>query len=764
MRSKAALSAWRAEDADLGLLLVEGWSYVADVLGFYDAIVADESYLGTAKRDRGLTRLLGLLGFRPRPGSGSAASISVSVSGNSSVPIPLSGVRSEAIDDEPPQVFENAATALAHPAVNGWAVAPIRATTVGTSSERLLLEPESGVGLSRGSLVLFRWPSDGETRLDAARVLSVRTVRESTGRTLIEVQVDYPPLFSSLTHVDDVEILVPSNSASPSTYDPVLGGFSVIKTGNYVQGFYLDAVYRALKTGQAVIVEKDENAGPSSVEGATINYLIEGKTSASVIIASGDPDVVAPVTLIGFTKTLGFTDESVAIYTIHYGLVRAGRLVRAANTTITNNDLPAQGVALEGVNELPPEPFRSGTFFLVGADGEAVKVQGEVVPDGIPGRLRFKLSEGQTFPGSLRAPVTIRGNVFEVTRGETVANELLGSGDSSTPFLSFKLARRDLTYLPDQSRPGRLASTLQVRVNGILWKEVDSFFGQGPSDEVYTVRNDIDDGRAVVTFGDGIRGRRAPTGTNNIVANYRAGVGATRPPANTINSVAGAIKGVLSVTNPRPAEGGSDPESPQTLRTSAPREALLLGRLVSVQDFEARARMEPGVVTARAQWTWDDVEHCALVRIVYVGTPLHANLESSIRLQAEPGVRFSLAEATPRAATLAVGVLVDTRFVESDVAQAVEDALLDEDTGPLVPQNMGIGQTVYRSVVFERILRVPGVVSVTSISLFVAGSAVDMFTACAGADPGDGAYFAFDAASITVSSVESTDPVHACGP
>ena len=41
----------------------------------------------------------------------------------------------------------------------------------------------------------------------------------------------------------------------------------------------------------------------------------------------------------------------------------------------------------------------------------------------------------------------------------------------------------------------------------------------------------------------------------------------------------GAVEGVLAVTNPLPAVGGSDPEPAETLRTSAPREALLLGRL-----------------------------------------------------------------------------------------------------------------------------------------------------------------------------------------
>ncbi len=775
-RRAPALASWRAEEADIGLLLAEGWAYVADVLGLYDRLIADETYLQTAKRERALTRLVGLLGFRARPGSASSAAVSISASGAAAISVPVAGFRSEPNDDDPPQVFESSTTTSIHPSANGWAIAPVRPSLVDSTSNRLLLEPESGVGLVKGGLVLFRWPSGGDLRLDAARVVSVDQVREATGRSLIEVRVKPHPPFTSSIAVDQIDVMVPSGIASPSERRPQVGIRSVLRPVSDIRGFILDAVYRTFKAGQAVIVERDQPSGnPSQLAAARIDRVEEGKPDSSVVIASGDADaepptqdVVAPVTRIEFASGISFIpgpeDVNPSLYTIHYGMVRAGRIVRGAKTALSQADFTAQGVALEGIHALPPEPYRKGTFFLVGADGGAVRVQGEVVGDDVPGRLRFVLAEGQSVPSSLRAPVTIRGNVVEVTRGETVASELLGSGDASKPFLTFKLARADLTYLPDDKGPGRLKSTLQVRVNGILWKEVDSFFGRGPDDEVYIVRNDIEDRRAVITFGDGIRGRRPPTGTNNVFASYRSGVGATRPPANAINSIASAIKGVLSVTNPLPAEGGSDPDSPTKLRTSAPREALLLGRLVSVQDFQARVEMEPGVIAARSGWVWDDDEQRALVRIEYIGAPTLANLESSIRLGAEPGVGFRLVAAKPRAAKLGIDVLVDTRFVESDVEQAVEAALLDADTGLLAPAHVGIGETLYRSRVFERIVAIPGVVSVTSISLFVAGSAIDMFSACAGAAPGDGAYFAFDEASITVSSVAVTDPVHACGP
>ena len=39
----------------------------------------------------------------------------------------------------------------------------------------------------------------------------------------------------------------------------------------------------------------------------------------------------------------------------------------------------------------------------------------------------------------------------------------------------FKLWQAPLTWLPAGTTPSGAASTLQVRVNGVLWTEVDSF-------------------------------------------------------------------------------------------------------------------------------------------------------------------------------------------------------------------------------------------------------------------------------------------------
>lgn len=45
------LASWRARgERDFGLMWLEMWAYVCDVLGFYDERIANESYIRTAVR------------------------------------------------------------------------------------------------------------------------------------------------------------------------------------------------------------------------------------------------------------------------------------------------------------------------------------------------------------------------------------------------------------------------------------------------------------------------------------------------------------------------------------------------------------------------------------------------------------------------------------------------------------------------------------------------------------------------------------------
>src|SRR5262249_2113026 len=121
-----------------------------------------------------------------------------------------------------------------------------------------------------------------------------------------------------------------------------------------------------------------------------------------------------------------------------------------------------------------------------------------------------------------RSTVKIYGNVVRATHGET-KTEVLGSGDGSKVLQPFPLRQLPLTYLAAPT-PSGAQSTLQVRVNDLLWHESDNLFILDRLDRGYITTIE-DDGKTTVTFGDGEHGARLPTGAENVKAVYRSGLG-----------------------------------------------------------------------------------------------------------------------------------------------------------------------------------------------------------------------------------------------
>ncbi len=198
-----------------------------------------------------------------------------------------------------------------------------------------------------------------------------------------------------------------------------------------------------------------------------------------------------------------------------------------------------------------------------------------------------------------RASVVVHANVAAATHGESIA-EVLGSGDAAQANQSFVLSKPPLTYVPTRAGTGS-ASTLEIRVDGVLWPQVDSLDELGAADAGYVVHVD-EAGKTRVTFGDGEHGARLASGRENVVATYRSGIGLVGEVGRgRLTLLKKRPAGIRSVTNPVAAGGAADPESREHTRQNAPRSTRLLGRVVSLRDYADFARNFPGVANARAQ-------------------------------------------------------------------------------------------------------------------------------------------------------------------
>jgi hypothetical protein len=312
-----------------------------------------------------------------------------------------------------------------------------------------------------------------------------------------------------------------------------------------------------------------------------------------------------------------------------------------------------------------------------------------------------------------RTTVEVLGNVAAATHGETVASEVLGSGDGARSFQQFTLRKPPLSYVHGDV-PGQIDTTLVVWVNGVRWEEVPSFFGRGQRDRVYITRL-TDTGETVVQFGDGVTGARLPTGRDNVVATYRAGAGTEgHLAAGQLSLLMTRPLGVRSVTNPIAPVGAEDRQEAEDAQLNAPRSVLTLGRIVSLRDYEDFARDYPGISKAAAVWTWDGTRRGVLITVSGTdGTPVepgglvHDGLLAAIG--AAGSQRVPLVVKDHRSATFRLAASIR---VESDrQPEAVLEAAKADLTARFSFAQRELGEIVSLSGVYEALHGVAGVAS-----------------------------------------------------
>jgi hypothetical protein len=280
----------------------------------------------------------------------------------------------------------------------------------------------------------------------------------------------------------------------------------------------------------------------------------------------------------------------------------------------------------------------------------------------------------------VRSTVKINANLAQASHGETV-HEVLGSGNAAQSFQRFTLRQPPLTYVSAGSAGGA-ASTLEVRVNDLLWHEVENFAAHGPEERIYVTLTD-DDGNTQVIFGDGETGARLPTGQENVKAKYRKGLGlAGMVKANQLTQLLTRPLGLKEVTNPLAAAGAADRENLADARRNAPLTVLTLGRVVSLKDYEDFARAFPGIDKTLATWTWSGQRRRVFVTVagsqgepVLTDSTLHTNLVAALRQAGNPRVPLKVESYQPKFFRLAAQIRVQSDFLEDLVMLQVQEKL-----------------------------------------------------------------------------------------
>jgi hypothetical protein len=314
----------------------------------------------------------------------------------------------------------------------------------------------------------------------------------------------------------------------------------------------------------------------------------------------------------------------------------------------------------------------------------------------------------------IRSTLTLNANVVKTNHGSTVSGEIIGSGDASKIHQTFPLKKKPLTYV-SSSDPSGSTSTLEIRVNGVLWTAIPSLYNAGPNDKVYAVRI-ADDGVVSVIFGDGLKGARLPTGTYNVVATYREGIGvAGLVPATTLTLPKRKPLGVRSMANPLDATGGVDPENLNDARENAPSTVLTMGRIIGRKDLEDFARAFAGVGKSSAQEVFDKQIQLLLLTVgSSEETPFdttseaYKNLLLAVNSSSEPDLKIRVLTYNPKTFDVTARIQIDAAYVSEDVISAAEDELIAEFSFA----TRKFAEPVSLAEVMSTIQRVPGVLSV----------------------------------------------------
>jgi hypothetical protein len=341
------------------------------------------------------------------------------------------------------------------------------------------------------------------------------------------------------------------------------------------------------------------------------------------------------------------------------------------------------------------------------------------------------------YVGPADLPVPPRTTSFElpVEEGRLIADELVGVSDG-TPDQRFPLLHAPL-ILRSRGPAGLVNSditlTTRYEIDGIVHRDhwtlrpTLAFSPPDPqpphdtADHVvprdFVVEVDAED-RATVVFGDGLFGA-IPVEGNEIRATYRVGGGSFgNVAAHQITSSLGVsdlARAGATVTNQKPATGGSDREPVDRAVRQAPAVFRSGGRAVTAADYEALALVFPGVGRVRAHAThWNRVTLYIALR---EGGPMsdlqHANLLAYFEDKRPISVVLQVCNVSYLDVFLHARVEVLPFYSRTEVAAQIRTAA----AALLAFDNVDFDKPLYLSSVYEAIEAVDG----------VAGAVVDEF-------------------------------------
>jgi hypothetical protein len=346
------------------------------------------------------------------------------------------------------------------------------------------------------------------------------------------------------------------------------------------------------------------------------------------------------------------------------------------------------------------------------------------------GKVQFTTSGPYTIPAGYRV---FSGDVEFFTtreiigsRAESVEVEILQGVKRSQSFTSAGLQNEsfvlpDSEVIVDLNNPNADLQSPQVSVNGTSYRVVTTPVDAAPNSLIVVRSLDVN-GRMVLTFGDGVFGRRLAS-NESIQITYRTGGGSQgNLEPGEIDTLSSPLANVVSVTNLESTAGGVDQLSLAQIKARIP---LSLETRAGAVDLDGYADILianfPQVLTARAAINTTETGIDIDIFVV-------PQADTITDISANPLLRDTLTDFLERKKTVttrflirdAESILVDIEleiFINRDASRASVESELRERiaglfnlrTGNIDGEGMKFGQNIRIRDLFEVISQVPGI-------------------------------------------------------
>lgn len=323
-----------------------------------------------------------------------------------------------------------------------------------------------------------------------------------------------------------------------------------------------------------------------------------------------------------------------------------------------------------------------------------------------------------------------RGNILLADHGLTITEPLIPEIVPENVRYRPHISKMVLTYRAkiDMKRSAASAMRWNVRdarpaiyLNDKEWKPQYDLLASDKFSQEFVVEPEAD-GISYLRFGDGIRGRKPPSGTK-FTAIYRIGNGNNgNVGARVITRAVMKEKGLKKVVNPFAATGGTEPEPMEEVRHFAPHAFRIQQRAVTEADYAEIAQRHPEVSRAAATIRWTGSWHTAFVTIDRKGgRPFDAGFREEMLsfLEKYRMAGYDVEINSPVFVPLDIFIKVCLKpgYFRSNVKQSLllkfsSREMPDGTFGFFHPDNFTFNQPVYLSNIFSAAMEVEGISSV----------------------------------------------------